>query len=149
MSLLNKFTRSLKIVVVTFSVLLCLLVSNVMAAQAFCLEEGPVTITKGSFDFSTKNDSPEFTVRSAIVSLPEGESGNIDEIVITGPDGQREFGCFNIKGVANGTNLISDCGGPAVLKAGNTVYQAKGSGFNPESDITNFSIKLCDTFAAK
>ena len=134
---------------VTLSVLLCLFVSNVTAAHAFCLKEGPITITKGSFDFSTKNDSPEFTVRSAIVSLPEGESGNIDEIIITGPEGQREFGCFNIKGVKNGTNLISDCGGPAVLKAGKTVYKAKGSGFDPESNVTDFSIKLCDTFAGE
>ncbi|MGK7939643.1 MAG: hypothetical protein AB4062_05725 [Crocosphaera sp.] len=148
MNLPNKFTRSLKIVVVTFSVLLCLFVSNVMTAQADCVNPKPAPIKMdGTFDFSTTNENtPDFKVRSAIVSLPEGEVVNIDEIVITGPDGQREFGCVNIKGVKNDDNLIKDCGGPAFLKAGKTVYRAKGEVVKTGSTPGQFTIKLCDTF---
>ena len=80
-------------------------------------------------------------VRKAILSLPKEETGSIDSIVITGPDGQRIFGCQNIK-VENGTDLIKACGGPAVLQPGpNTTYQAVGSNFGPEKDLT-FSVTL-------
>lgn len=87
---------------------------------------------------------PGLTVRSAIVSLPAGESGTIQSIIITGPDGAREFGCSNIK-IKDGTDLIKACGGPAVLKPGDTIYQANGKDFIPNPDVT-FGISLSTNF---
>jgi hypothetical protein len=75
-----------------------------------------------------------------IVSLPDSETGKIDNIVITGSEGQREFGCAGLQ-VTNGTDLVQECGGPAVLKAGQTTYEAKGSDFAPNPDVS-FSVDL-------
>lgn len=86
-------------------------------------------------DRSTDIPSPGGTVRKAVLSLPDGETGTIDSIVITGPGEVREFGCSGLK-VQNGTDLIKACGGPAVLKPGPTTYQASGSNFGPEPDVT-------------
>lgn len=150
MNSLNKVLNSFKILAVTFSLLLCFFTSPAIAAQEHCRPpKGPIHVQNASFDYSnTGNINHDFTVRSAIVSLPEGETGTIDEIIITGPDGNREFGCSNIK-VKNGTNLIPACGGPAVLKAGTTTYQAKGSYFEPQDTFGNFLINLCDEFVSQ
>jgi hypothetical protein len=66
-----------------------------------------------------------------VVSLePPDQTGTIDAIVITRPNGKREFACAGLK-VQNGTDLIKSCGGPAVLETGETTYVAMGSGFAP------------------
>lgn len=164
MNSLNKFLNPFKIFAVTFALLLCFFSSPAIAGES-CLIEGPASIHDGSFEVLTISDIPEdFTVRSAIVSLPEGETGIIDRILITRPDEGKgcpgagskvvdgtpvcvEFGCSGIK-VENGTNLVAACGGPAVLKAAETTYQAEGSHFKPQGTFDNFLIDLCDDFAS-
>lgn len=89
----------------------------------------------------------DLTVRSAVVTLPASETGTLEKIIITGPTGEREFGCFNIK-IKNGSDLIKSCGGPAVLKAGNTTYEAKGSDFSPQADV-EFAVSLRPDFLAQ
>ena len=87
--------------------------------------------------------SPGITIGSAIVSLPKGETGTIDKLVITRKDGAqeiREFGCSNLK-IQNGTDLIQSCGGLAALKPGETIYEAQGSDFKPNPNVT-LSISL-------
>jgi hypothetical protein len=156
--LLSYFIESFKILIatITFGFLLCVVSSAAMADTANCIKEGPVSIRNGRFSVSTESKVPQdFIVRSAIVSLPDGVTGTIDEINISalpskseiGSAQRVEFGCSSIKNVKNGTNLIKVCGGPAVLKAGNTSYQAQGSDFPSDSNLGNFSIKLCPDFA--
>lgn len=105
-----------------------------------------ISIKDGGFgvDVPASVPEPSLTVRSAIVSLPAGESGTIQSIIITGPDGAREFGCSNIK-IKDGTDLIKACGGPAVLKPGTTRYQANGKDFIPNPDVP-FGISLSTNF---
>jgi hypothetical protein len=96
-----------------------------------------VPIVNGSFDVSVTGTLQEDTrIGSAIISLPPGgESGVIEKIIITGPDGKIEYGCQD-EPVTTGINLIRECGGPAYLLQGSTTYSAKGSGFEPELDTT-------------
>lgn len=90
-----------------------------------------ISITKSDFQYSHQKIIPTSgRVSSAIVSLPEGESGTIDNIKIIGPNNELEFGCVN-QNVVNGTDLIKSCGGNAYLKEGNTTYEANGSNFTP------------------
>lgn len=106
-----------------------------------------IEITGGGFSISPPLETavPQpITIRSAVVSLPEGETGTLEKIIITGPTGEREFGCFNIK-IQNGTDLIKSCGGPAVLEAGKTLYEAQGNHFAPDLDTT-FSVSLTSDF---
>lgn len=99
-----------------------------------------VQITGGEFKVDVTTSVPsKIRVGSAVVSLPPAETGTIDEIAITGPDG-KIFGCVNVK-VQNGTDLIKSCGGPAYLIPGDTTYYAKGSNFQPQSDI-KFGVEL-------
>lgn len=102
-------------------------------------------ITGGEFTVKAPASVPgPITVRSAVLSLPDDETGKITKIVITGPDNQREFGCENIN-VKNGTNLIKECGGPAVLKPGDTLYIAAGNNFKPDPDLS-FGVTLRSEF---
>lgn len=97
-----------------------------------------VSIERGGFEVpsDTKNISHQETIRSAVVTLvPENETGTINQIAITGANGEVEFGCSNLR-VQNGTDLIKECGGPAVLEPGETTYQARGSGFAPSGNAT-------------
>jgi hypothetical protein len=94
------------------------------------------TFTVDARDLDVKND---FRVGSAVLALPEGETGTIAEIAITGPSG-KIFGCKNIQ-VQNGTDLIKSCGGPAYLKAGKSTYSARGSNFQPQTDL-KLKVKL-------
>jgi hypothetical protein len=99
-----------------------------------------VPITGGGFTIDlTVPIKEKIRIASAVVSLPDGETGTIDEIAITGSDG-KIFGCQNIK-VQNGTDLIKSCGGSAYLVPGDTKYQAKGSNFQPSPDI-KFGVEL-------
>ncbi len=93
-----------------------------------------ITINGGSFDFTTPVGCLEEkeAIRSVTVSLvPPTATGTIDEIVITGPGGKREFGC-EPKQVKQGAEVIQACGGPAILEAGDVQYHAKGHGFGAE-----------------
>ena len=96
-----------------------------------------VPIVDGSFDVSVTGTLKEDTrIGSAVISLPPGgETGVIEQIIITGPDGKIEYGCQN-QPVTTGSNLIQECGGPAYLLKGSTTYTAKGAGFDPELDTT-------------
>ncbi|NEQ98381.1 MAG: hypothetical protein F6K30_16955 [Cyanothece sp. SIO2G6] len=165
---MEKLIRNLgtKLLALTVACLVCFASSPAMADQGTCIKRGPIHIEDGSFSYSVTRDvSEDFTVRSAIVSLPEGETGMIDSILITRPDEGKgcpgagsividgkpvcvEFGCSGIK-VENDTDLVAACGGPAVLKASETTYTAKGSDFKPQATFNDFSIELCDDFAKK
>ncbi|WP_414623426.1 hypothetical protein [Calothrix sp. CCY 0018] len=95
-----------------------------------------IPIQGGSFKVNpVQHINHQETIRSAVVALePANETGTIDAIVITGPNGKREFGCSGLK-VKDGTDLIQSCGGPAVLEPGETSYMAMGSGFDPNSKV--------------
>jgi hypothetical protein len=99
-----------------------------------------VPITGGNFavDITIPVEN-KARIGKAIVYLPEGETGTIDEIAITGPNG-KIFGCQNIP-IKNGTDLIKTCGGPAYLVVGDTNYKASGSNFRPLSDV-KFTVEL-------
>lgn len=103
-----------------------------MPAVDNILKSVPITGGKFSVDLTVTIPS-KARIGKAVVSLPQGETGTIDEIAITGMDG-KIFGCKNIK-IQNGTDLIKACGGPAYLIPGSTVYQAKGSNFKPKADV--------------
>lgn len=106
-----------------------------------------VDIKDGAFAVKTITSIPplpggqQLRISKALVSLsPETlKEGTVDSIKITGPQG-IEFGCVNLK-VKQGTDLIASCGGPALLSAGQTTYEASGSSFGPDSTGT-FSIAL-------
>lgn len=137
MNLSKKLLQPLKVIAVTLAFSLFFLSQNAIAQISIppIIRMFEVNIDGGSFhvDVPSKIESNS-RVGSAIVSLPKGESGVINKIVITGPDGSREFGCSDIK-VQEGTDLIKTCGGPAYLKAGKTTYSAKGSGFSSERTV--------------
>jgi hypothetical protein len=105
-----------------------------------------ITIRDGSFSVQTPPiclSRPE-VIRSVKVSLtPSTATGNIDSIIITGPEGKREFGC-NPQAVKQGTNLIRACGGPAVLDTGDTIYMATGSGFT--GDRVQLTVNFSSNF---
>ncbi len=140
MNSLKKSVRLAKILVVALSFLILCFSTPALAdtinltdAAAKDLLES-IQITKGKFSVDVKAKVPgQITVRRAVVSLPSGETGKINKIVITGPNGKREFGCQGIQ-VKDGTDLIKACGGPAVLEAGKTSYIAEGSDFGPNPD---------------
>lgn len=131
---MKKLLQLTKFLAVTLVFTLFLLSPN--ATALIGMPDFDVSVMEGSFnvDVSDIDVQKDLIIGSAVVSLPEGETGTIDQIVITGPDGQREFGCENIK-VENGTDLIKSCGGPAYLKAGKTKYQARGSNFQPNPNV--------------
>ncbi len=135
MNLLKKSTHLAGILALTLSFFLVVFASAAIAAPSNFADAVAkcVLIADGAFSVKAMGPVPsQATVTSAVVSLPPNEAGIIKEIAITGPDGQKEFGCQNLK-VQNGTDLIKACGGPAVLKAGDTTYQASGSNFGPDT----------------
>lgn len=138
MNVFEKLRQFSQILVVTLALSLFVLAQNAIALVGMPSVDRmfDVPITGGEFSVNVPNiEVPkDLRVSSAIVSLPNGETGTIDEIIITGPNGEREFGCVNVK-VQNGTDLIKSCGGVAYLKAGKTTYQAKGSNFNPQNSV--------------
>ena len=138
MNTVKKFVRNLAMVTVTFAFLAFLSTSSAVALMNMPDVDSifeSIEIKDGAFDLQVAGNIPQKSrVGSAVVDLPDGETGTIKKIVITGPDGQREFGCENID-VKNGTDLILSCGGPAYLKAGKTTYIAKGSNFKPQGNV--------------
>lgn len=111
-----------------------------------------VDVKDGSFGpFSVSTTIPPLPgdkplrIGSALVSLSPDtlKEGVVKSIKITrkvGNDDIIEFGCVNLK-VSQGTDLIKSCGGPALLAAGETTYEATGTNFGPEPNGT-FSIQL-------
>jgi len=136
---MNLLTR-----IFAFAVSLTILLfsTNVIAAPSPVLaltirEKFPITNGEFTVDTLKKGISGQvpqkLTVTSAVLSLPAGETGTIDKITITGPDG-LEFGCEDIK-VKDKVDLIEACGGLGVLKPGGPIdYVATGSGFSPKLD---------------
>lgn len=149
MKTVKELVRNLSIVAVTFAFILFLIApsakayTNSMSEVQSIIES--IEIKDGGFDLSkgVVGQVPEdLRIASAVVTLPAGETGLINSIAISGPDGQREFGCENLK-VTNGTDLIKSCGGPAYLAAGKTTYMAQGSNFQPQGDV-KFSVTLSE-----
>ncbi|WP_335118922.1 hypothetical protein [Nostoc sp.] len=148
MNSLKKSMRLTKILAFALSFLVFCFSTEAIAAPStlatlIITEKAP--ITEGKFSIDTTTPLPEKTViRSAKLFLPAGETGTINKIKITGPNG-LEFGCQDIK-VKNGVDLIKACGGPAVLEAGGAItYVAEGSGFAPKLN-TKLKVVLSDDF---
>jgi hypothetical protein len=144
MNLVKKLFHSAKFLVIILILSISLFAPAAIAAMGMPAIDSlfkSVLIKDGKFSFSKNNINVPSDIRigKAIVSLPPGETGKIDEISIVGPNG-KIFGCKNIK-IENGINLIKACGGPAYSKAGNTTYQASGSNFQPKSSV-KFGIEL-------
>lgn len=142
MNLVKKLIRSVKMLAIC-AVLTIAFFCPVAMADTGASTSNEIDILKhisiegGSFKVNpVRPIDQQKTIRYAVVSLePSYETGVIDAIVITGPNGKREFGCAGLK-VQNGTDLIRSCGGPAVLEPGETSYMAIGSGFDPNSQVT-------------
>ncbi|MEO1427787.1 MAG: hypothetical protein AAFV71_01725 [Cyanobacteria bacterium J06633_8] len=134
MSTLKKLISSVKILAICAVLILGLFSPTAMAENHGDMLKS-ISIEGGSFKVNpVKPLNHQATIRSAVVALePANETGTIDAIVITGPDGKREFGCAGLK-IKNGTDLIKSCGGPAILEPGATSYMAIGSGFAPNSN---------------
>jgi len=145
----KKLVSFVSICALAISLMMLCLPTVAIADTQSCLKETEkaAVIHKGSFDFTRYccvNSQKNF--RSVVVSLPDGETGIINSLVIIGSDKQKEFGCQNIQ-IQNGTDLIKQCGGPVVLKEGLTRYHAQGSGFNPNLDLL-FSVHLNTEFSS-
>jgi hypothetical protein len=128
MNSLKKSMRLAKIFAFALSFLMFCFPTAAMAATGLLTDavEECIQITGGAFSVNVKGLVPSpLVIRSAIVSLPSGETGTVEKIVITDPGGQSEFGCPQPISVENGTDLIQMCGGPAYLKPGSTTYEAK------------------------
>jgi hypothetical protein len=148
MNSLKMFINPAKILAFALSFLIFCFPSSASAvpntlATLIITETAP--ITGGKFNINKTTPLPATTViRSAKLSLPTGETGTINNIKITGPNG-LEFGCQDLK-VKNGVDLIKACGGPAVLEAGGAItYVAEGSSFAPQLDTT-LKVVLSDDF---
>ncbi len=142
MNSLKKFIQTAKVLAFTLLLVILCFPTNAMAlslpkAGDFLGLPQSVPIENGSFDVKVTGTLAEDTrIGSAVISLPPGgETGVIEQIIITGPDGKIEYGCQN-EPVTTGTDLIRECGGPAYLIQGETTYTAKGSGFTPELKTT-------------
>ena len=142
MKSLKKFIQTAKVLAFTLLLVISCFPTAAMAlsvpkAGDFLGLPQSVPIVDGSFDVSVPGTLKEDTrIGSAVISLPPGgENGVIEEILITGPNGIKEYGCQN-QPVKTGSDLIMECGGPAYLLKGSTTYRAKGSGFKPELETT-------------
>ena len=142
MKSLKKFIQTAKVLAFTLLVVISCFPTAAMAlslpkAGDFLGLPQSVSIVNGKFDVSVTGTLKEDTrIGSAVISLPpDSETGVIEEIFITGPDGKIEYGCKD-QPVKTNVNLIMECGGPAYLLQGSTTYRAKGFGFKPESETT-------------
>lgn len=146
MNLLKNLSQSLKFLVVTLLFSLFLFSQSAIAAMGMSDIDSilkSIQIKGGEFSVDvTLPIKSKARIGSAVVVLPEGETGIIEEIAITGPDG-KIFGCVN-QNVQNGTDLIDSCGGFAYLVPGDTTYQARGRNFKPQPDV-EFSVELFKT----
>lgn len=141
MNSLKKFIQTAKLLAFTLLLVISCFPTAAMAISQpnsgdFLGLPQSVTIENGSFDVKVTGTLKEDTrIGSAIISLPPGETGVIEEIIILGPDGRIKYGCKN-KPVKTDIDLIRECGEPAYLLQGETTYFAKGSGFKPELKTT-------------
>ncbi|ACC83391.1 hypothetical protein [Nostoc punctiforme] len=149
MNSLKKSMRLTKILAFALSFLIFCFSTEAIAAPStpptlIITEKATITGGKFSIDTTTPPLPATTVIRSAKLFLPAGETGTINKIKITGPNG-LEFGCQDIK-VKNGVDLIKACGGPAVLEAGGAItYVAEGSGFAPKLN-TKLKVVLSDEF---
>ena len=149
MNPLKMFINPAKILAFALSFLIFCFTTGAMAvpntfATLIITEKAPITGGKFSINTTTTPLPAKTVIRSAKISLAAGETGTINKIKITGPNG-LEFGCQDIQ-VKNGVDLIKACGGPAVLEAGGAItYVAEGSSFSPKLN-TNLTVVLSDGF---
>ncbi len=149
MNLLNKSMRLIKILAFALSFIIFCFPTSAMAnpstfATLIITEQASIVGGKFSVDTTTEPLPSTTVIRSAKLFLPAGETGTINKIKITGPNG-IEFGCQDIK-VKNGIDLIKACGGPAVLEAGGAInYVAEGSDFGPKPN-SKLRVVLSDDF---
>ena len=138
MNLLQSCKNTFKALVIVLTTCLFFFPTVAIAStnNTFAVIIKEVSIKNGSLEVHprTKELRDSGKVSAAIVSLPEGESGTINSIKITGPNNNTEFGCENID-VVNGTDLIKACGGIAYLEKGETTYEAMGSNFKPDTTL--------------
>jgi len=143
--LLKKIGQLSKILAVTLVLFIFLFTPTALANIGMDDVDGifeSVQVKGGKFSVDiTVPIERKIRIGSAIVSLPDDETGIIEEIAITGPKG-KIFGCVNQE-IEDGTDLIESCGGPAYLIPGDTRYEAKGSNFKPEPNVT-FGIELSE-----
>lgn len=134
--LIQSWKRSLKVAMAVIAVSLFFCTPIALASnRPDVLINKSLEVENGGFDYQITKPIPGARIGKATVVLPPGESGKIDSIAIIGPDKKLEFACRNLP-VMNGTDLITSCGGPAYLKAGDTTYMASGSGFKPDANTT-------------
>ncbi|MDZ8187554.1 MAG: hypothetical protein RMX96_22225 [Nostoc sp. ChiSLP02] len=149
MNLLKMFVNPAKILAFALSFVILCFTTTAMAVPntlptLIITEKAQIIDGKFSIDTTTQPLPAKTVVRSAKLFLAAGETGTINKIKITGPNGV-EFGCQDIK-VKDGVDLIKACGGPAVLEAGGPItYVAQGSGFAPELN-TEIQVVLSDNF---
>ena len=149
MNSLKMFRNPAKILAFALSfIIFCFTTGAIAAPSTFATliitEKAPITGGKFSINTTTTPLPAKTVIRSAKISLAAGETGTINKIKITGPNG-LEFGCQDIQ-VKNGVDLIKACGGPAVLEAGGAItYVAEGSGFATKPN-TNLTVVLSDDF---
>lgn len=149
MNLLKMFIKPAKILAFALSLLILCFTTTAMAvpntfATLIITEKAQITDGKFSIDTTTQPLPAKTVIRSAKLFLAPGETGTINKIKITGPNGV-EFGCQDIK-AKDGVDLIKACGGPAVLEAGGSVtYVAEGSDFAPKLN-TKIKVVLSDDF---
>lgn len=142
MKSLKKFIQTAKVLAFALLLVMSFFPTDAMALSRpssgdFLGLPPSVPIVNGRFEVEKTGTLKEDTrIGSAILSLPPGgETGLIEEIIITGPDGKIEYGC-GPEPVIAGMDLIRECGGPAYLLKGETTYKAKGSQFAPELETT-------------
>jgi hypothetical protein len=149
MNSLKMFIKPAKILAFALSFLILCFTTTAMAvpntlATLIITEKAQISGGKFSIDTTTPALPATTVIRSAKLFLEPGETGTINNIKITGPNGVQ-FGCQNIK-VQNGVNLIKACGGPAVLETGSPItYVAEGSDFAPKLN-TEITVVLSDDF---
>lgn len=149
MNSLKMFIKPAKILALALSFLiLCFTTAATAVPNTFATliitEKAQIISGKFSIDTTTQPLPAKTVIRSAKLSLPPGETGTINKIKITGPNGV-EFGCQDIK-VKDGVDLIKACGGTAVLEAGGPItYIAEGSSFAPQLN-TEIQVVLSDDF---
>ena len=137
MSTFKKLMNSVKILAICAVLILGLFAPSAMADTNEHLGFRRLILEKGSKDYENSQVlySP-LDFNSVKVSLsPSDQTGTIEKIRITGPDGEKELECDNQK-IKDGDDLVELCVKPSVhLKQGNTKYEASVSGFEPNTRL--------------
>ncbi|MBV6627773.1 MAG: hypothetical protein KI793_33435 [Rivularia sp. (in: Bacteria)] len=136
MSTFKKLMNSVKILAICAVLVVGLFAPVAMADESLGFRRLILETGKENYEKSQTIYSP-VDFNSVVVSLnPANQTGTIDKIRITGPDGKREFECKN-REIENGDDLVKLCGaeGPLHLVKGDTKYEASVSGFKPNTQL--------------